>query len=314
MADEPDADEFDEALIAAGRQIVTAALVEDLGEGVDVTSVATVSASSRGQARLVIREAGVVAGLWLVDEVYGQLAQREVAPHDATVQVEILAADGDRVEADTTVATITGPLSTVLTGERTTLNLVGHLSGVATATRAYVEVIAGTGCTVRDTRKTTPGLRLLEKAAVRAGGGMNHRIGLHDAILVKDNHVAAVGSVRAATELALAAGASAPGLIVQIEVDTLDQLNEALAAGAGQVLLDNFTPAQAKVAVARAQQHVERHGGERVVLEASGGITLATVRAYAEAGVDHVSVGAVTHSAPQLDVALDLALDLAGAS
>lgn len=298
--------EPDGALAEAGRGIVAVALAEDLADGVDVTSAATVPVSAHGRARLMVRETGVMSGLWLVDEVYRQVTGRAAITRDEPVRIEILADEGDLVEAGAAVALLDGPLATLLTGERTALNLVGHLAGVATATRAYVDAIADTGCTVRDTRKTTPGMRLLEKAAVRAGGGVNHRIGLHDAILVKDNHVAAVGSVRAATELALTAAAASGGMVVQVEVDTLDQLDEALVAGAPQILLDNFTPEQAAAAVERTRRQARSRGGAHVVVEASGGITLVTVRAYAEAGVDHVSVGAITHSAAQLDVALDL--------
>jgi len=297
----PDAMQDDE-LIAAGRRIVALALAEDLsgpdGSGAgDITSRATIPADVRGEARLVVRAPGVIAGLELVAEVYRQIDDR--------IEVDLLVTDGERVAAGTVAATITGPLAGVLTGERTALNLVGHLSGVATATDAYVTAIAGTGCTVRDTRKTTPGLRLLEKAAVRAGGGRNHRIGLYDAILVKDNHVAVAGSIAAASRAALSF-ATTTGVTVQIEVDTLDQLDEALAAGASEILLDNFTPAEAAEAVARVQAQAGAGAGGGIVLEASGGIDLTTVRAYAEAGVDYVSVGAITHSAPQLDVALDI--------
>ncbi|MEX0592216.1 MAG: carboxylating nicotinate-nucleotide diphosphorylase [Nitriliruptoraceae bacterium] len=306
---------MDDELIEAGRRIVALALAEDLsgpdGSGAgDITSHATIPAEVRGEARLVVRAPGVIAGLGLVAEVYRQI--------DDTIDVDLFVSDGDRVAAGTVAATIAGPLGGVLTGERTALNLVGHLSGVATATDAYVTAIAGTGCIVRDTRKTTPGLRLLEKAAVRAGGGRNHRVGLFDAILVKDNHVAVAGSVTAASRAALSF-AEATDVVVQIEVDTLDQLDEALAAGASEILLDNFTPAEAAEAVARVKAQVEGQVEAQVetraltagatgavILEASGGIDLTTVRAYAEAGVDYVSVGAITHSAPQLDVALDI--------
>jgi nicotinate-nucleotide pyrophosphorylase (carboxylating) len=285
----------DDALVAAGRRLVEIALSEDLGGPGDLTSAATIPPDARGEARLVVREPGVVAGLWLVAEVY-----HRVDPH---IEVRLSASDGEHLDAGGLAAVVTGPLAGVLTGERTALNLVGHLSGVATATRAYVAAIDGTGCTVRDTRKTTPGMRLLEKAAVRAGGGRNHRIGLFDALLVKDNHVAVAGSVTAATRAALDAAAAAGGVGVQIEVDTLAQLDEALQAGACEILLDNFTPQQAADAVARVRSSDH---GSTVVLEASGGIDLSTARAYAEAGVDHVSVGAITHSARQLDVALDV--------
>jgi nicotinate-nucleotide pyrophosphorylase (carboxylating) len=280
----------------AGREAVTRALAEDLGDPGDVTARATISADTVGRAQLVSRADGVVAGLWLVSEVYAQL--------DPDVGVELLVADGDRVAAGDVLATVTGPLRAVLTGERTALNLVTHLSGVATATRALVEVVAGTGCVVRDTRKTIPGMRLLQKAAVAAAGGVNHRLGLSDALLVKDNHVAAAGSVGAAVTAALA---GADGRHVQVEVDSLAELDEAVAAGARDVLLDNLDVEVTRQGVARCRAWSDEHG-ERILLESSGTIRRDTVRAYAEAGVDRVAVGAITHSAPQLDLALDVTI------
>jgi nicotinate-nucleotide pyrophosphorylase (carboxylating) len=280
----------------AGREAVTRALAEDLGDPGDVTARATIPADTVGRAQLVSRADGVVAGLWLVSEVYAQL--------DPDVGVELLVADGDRVAAGDVLATVTGPLRAVLTGERTALNLVTHLSGVATATRALVEVVAGTGCVVRDTRKTIPGMRLLQKAAVAAAGGVNHRLGLSDALLVKDNHVAAAGSVGAAVTAALA---GADGRHVQVEVDSLAELDEAVAAGARDVLLDNLDVEVTRQAVARCRAWSDEHG-ERILLESSGTIRRDTVRAYAEAGVDRVAVGAITHSAPQLDLALDVTI------
>jgi nicotinate-nucleotide pyrophosphorylase (carboxylating) len=280
----------------AGREAVTRALAEDLGDPGDVTARATIPADTVGRAQLVSRADGVVAGLWLVAEVYAQL--------DPDVGVELLVADGDRVAAGDVLATVTGPLRAVLTGERTALNLVTHLSGVATATRALVEVVAGTGCVVRDTRKTIPGMRLLQKAAVAAAGGVNHRLGLSDALLVKDNHVAAAGSVGAAVTAALA---GADGRHVQVEVDSLAELDEAVAAGARDVLLDNLDVEVTRQAVARCRAWSDEHG-ERILLESSGTIRRDTVRAYAEAGVDRVAVGAITHSAPQLDLALDVTI------
>jgi nicotinate-nucleotide pyrophosphorylase (carboxylating) len=285
------------AVRAAGRDAVARALAEDLGDVGDVTARATIPGDAAGRAELVARGDGVVAGLWLVAEVYGQL--------DPEVAVEILAADGDRVAAGDVLAAVTGPLRSVLTGERTALNLVTHLSGVATATRALVDLVAGTGCVVRDTRKTVPGLRLLQKAAVAAGGGVNHRLGLSDALLVKDNHVAAAGSVTAAVAAALA---GAEGRHVQVEVDSLAELEEAVAAGARDVLLDNLDPEATRQAVAWCRAWGDEHG-ERVLLESSGTIRHDTVRAYAQAGVNRVAVGAITHSAPQLDLALDIRLE-----
>ncbi len=273
--------------------LVAVALAEDLADGGDVTTLATVPADVAGRAELVARAHGVVAGLGLIAAVYRQL--------DTRVRVELAVRDGDHVAPGEVIGVVEGPLQAILTGERTALNLITHLSGVATMTRAFVEAVAGTGCAVRDTRKTTPGMRLLEKAAVVAGGGVNHRVGLFDGLLVKDNHVAAAGSVAAATRAALAA---AGGLPVQVEVDTLEQLDEALEAGARDILLDNFPPAQTAEAVQRVRALAATRG--EVLLESSGTITLDTVRAYAETGVDRVSVGALTHSAPQLDLALDV--------
>jgi nicotinate-nucleotide pyrophosphorylase (carboxylating) len=286
-----------DAVAQAGRDAVTRALTEDLDDAGDVTARATIPADATGRAEVVSRANGVVAGLWLVAEVYAQV--------DPEVQVELLASDGDRVAVGDVLATVTGPLGSILTGERTALNLVTHLSGVATATRALVDAVAGTGCAVRDTRKTIPGLRLLQKAAVAAGGGVNHRLGLSDALLVKDNHVAAVGSVAAAVAAALA---GAEGRHVQVEVDSLAELDEAIAAGARDVLLDNLDPEVTRRAVERCRAWSDEHG-ERILTEASGTIRHDTVRAYAAAGVDRVAVGAITHSAPQLDLAMDVALE-----
>lgn len=275
------------------EDLVAVALAEDLADGGDVTTLATVPADLAGHAELTARAAGVIAGIDLVTSVYRQL--------DTRIRVDVMAAEGAHVAPGDVVGVVEGPLQAILTGERTALNLVTHLSGVSTMTRAFVDAVDGTGCAVRDTRKTTPGMRRLEKAAVLAGGGVNHRVGLFDGVLVKDNHVAAAGSVGAATRLALAAAGSLP---VQVEVDTLDQLVEALEAGARDVLLDNFTPEQTAEAVRYVRALEATHGV--VLLESSGTITLDTVRAYAETGVDRVSVGALTHSAPQLDLALDV--------
>lgn len=305
-----------EAVAAAGRDAVARALAEDVSEAGDVTSVATIPVDVVGRADLVARADGVLAGLDLIVEVYRQLAARHDAevPGDGRaevpggrsdvpgdVEVTLLAADGDRVVAGQTVAHVVGPLRTILTGERTALNLVCHLSGIATATRAFVDAVVGTGCVVRDTRKTVPGLRLLAKAAVRAGGGSNHRIGLSDGLLVKDNHVEVAGSVAAATTAALAA---AGGLAVQVEVDTLDQLEEALAAGARDVLLDNLDVDATRAAVRRVRELESRYG--RILIESSGSLGLDDAAAYARTGVDRIAVGAITHSAPQLDLGLDV--------
>ena len=267
---------------------VRSALREDLGRAGDLTTDAIVPADAQGTGRIVARESGVVSGLFVVERVFAVL--------DPRVHVASAVADGDRVSPGTVVATVSGPLRALLTGERTALNLISRLSGVATATSRLVEAVAGTRATIVDTRKTTPGMRALEKAAVRDGGGANHRFGLDDAILIKDNHVAVAGGVTAAIE---AARRHAGHLVkIEVEVDTLGQLDEALAARADIVLLDNFTPEQLREAVART--------GGRALLEASGRIDAATVRAVAETGVDLISSGALTHSARILDFGFDI--------
>jgi nicotinate-nucleotide pyrophosphorylase (carboxylating) len=267
---------------------VRSALREDLGRAGDLTTDAIVPADAQGTGRIVAREPGVVSGLFVVERVFAVL--------DPRVHVASAVADGDRVSQGTVVATASGPLRALLTGERTALNLISRLSGVATATSRLVEAVAGTRATIVDTRKTTPGMRALEKAAVRDGGGANHRFGLDDAILIKDNHVAVAGGVTAATE---AARRHAGHLVkIEVEVDTLVQLDEALAARADIVLLDNFTLEQLREAVART--------GNRALLEASGRIDAATVRAVAETGVDLISSGALTHSARILDFGFDI--------
>jgi nicotinate-nucleotide pyrophosphorylase (carboxylating) len=288
------------AVATAARRLVLAALREDLADDTDVTAIATIPPTAIGRADIVVRSRGMVAGTDLVAVVYDQL--------DPRVSVEMYAADGDRVEPGEVLGVVAGPLRSIVTGERTALNLLTHLSGVASATCRFVDEIAGTGCVVRDTRKTTPGMRLLEKAAVAAAGGVNHRLGLHDALLVKDNHVVAAGSVAAAVAHALAAAGGRP---VQIEVDTLEELEAAVAAGARDLMLDNFDLDTTRAAVARCRA-LSAELGERILLESSGTVTLDTVRAYAETGVDRVAVGAITHSAPQLDIGLDV--QVAGAA
>jgi nicotinate-nucleotide pyrophosphorylase (carboxylating) len=268
---------------------VVAALTEDLAGGADVTTAATVPGGARGQADVVARVAGVVAGLPVAETVFCLAsAGDEVACTPRT-------ADGDRVAAGQSVLTVTGPISALLTAERTALNLLCHLSGVATLTRQWVDAVAGTRARIRDTRKTTPGLRALEKYAVRCGGGVNHRMSLSDAALIKDNHVAAAGSVSAAFA---AVRARAPGLPLEVECDALDQVAEALAAGADLILLDNFATADMRAAV--------RLAAGRALLEASGGLTLSRASSVAATGVDYLAVGALTHSAPALDFGLDL--------
>ena len=277
-------------MTAALDAVVRLALAEDLGTGGDVTSAATVPAGQRISGAVVARAPGVVAGLEAGRAVFGVV--------DPSVEIQCLAADGDRVAVEAPLLRVEGLARSVLSAERTALNLLSHLSGVATLTARYVKAVHGTGAVIRDTRKTLPGLRALQKAAVVAGGGHNHRMRLDDELLVKDNHVRAAGGVAAAVRSALAGAA---GLPVQVEVDTLEQLDEALDQGASAVLLDNFDLETLRVAVLRC-----RARPEKVFVEASGGVTLATVRQTAQTGVDAIAVGAITHSAPALDLALDL--------
>ena len=264
-------------------------LAEDLAGGVDVTSVATVPEHLMGTAAFVPRQAGVVAGIGVA-----------MAVLDLVGGVEVLSCgrDGDRAEPGRAVLEVRGPVRALLTAERSALNLLCHLSGVATLTAAWVAAVAGTDARIRDTRKTMPGLRLLEKYAVRAGGGVNHRMGLSDAALVKDNHVIAAGGVAAAFA---AVRREFPGLDVEVECDTLEQVREVIAAGVDLVLLDNMTLEQLRAAVALC-----RPAGVRT--EASGGLTLASARDVAGTGVDFLAVGALTHSAPVLDLGVDLRL------
>jgi nicotinate-nucleotide pyrophosphorylase (carboxylating) len=274
--------------LAEIERVARAALAEDVGAG-DVTTLGAIGAEARCRARLLLKEPGVVCGLPAAEMVFLAL--------DPEAGFEPLAADGDHRDGDrTVVAEVAGLTRSVLTGERTALNLLGRLSGIATRTARYVNAVAGTGATILDTRKTTPGLRALEKYAVRCGGGANHRFGLDDGILVKDNHLAAAGGISNAVRRLRAAGTR--GLPIEVETDTLDQVDEALEAGADRILLDNMAPAELREAVARV--------AGRALLEASGGVSLETVRAIAETGVDFVSVGALTHSARSLDVSLEV--------
>lgn len=280
------------ALTASGvsaqllQQLADRALAEDLNGGVDVTTVATVEPSHRSRLDLVARQSGVVAGLPVA---------AVVLERSGTVEVTLEAEDGDTVAAGDVLLSATGPTVDLLTAERSALNLLCHLSGVATATAQWATALSGGVTKVRDTRKTTPGLRLLEKYAVTCGGGVNHRMFLSDAALVKDNHVVAAGGVAAAFE---AVRSRFPDIPIEVEVDTLEQLREVLAAGADLVLLDNFTDEQ----VAEA---VEITAG-RAMLEASGGITIERAESLARTGVDYIAVGAITHSAPVLDIGADL--------
>jgi nicotinate-nucleotide pyrophosphorylase (carboxylating) len=269
-------------------QIIARALEEDLGPAGDVTTAATISSSALAAADLVPRSDGVVAGLPVAARVFETIGQGRVV-------VEFGTADGSRVSRGEVLATVRGPVRDLLTAERTALNLLNHMSGIATLTRRWVDAVEGTGARIRDTRKTLPGLRALQKYAVRMGGGVNHRMSLSDAALVKDNHVAAAGGVVRAFELVRAAH---PDLALEIEVDTVAQAREVIDAGAELVLLDNMAPDDMRTVVAYA--------GGRCRLEASGGITLETARAVAETGVDYLSIGALTHSAPGLDIGLDI--------
>lgn len=265
---------------------VHAALAEDVGAG-DVTTEATVPEEAVGTAEILLKEAGVVCGLAVCESVFRAL--------DEDVRFAALVEDGAVLtDVPAPVARVTGSERAILTGERVALNFLGRLSGIATLTRRYVDAVSGTGAAVLDTRKTTPGLRALEKHAVACGGGRNHRFGLDDAVLVKDNHLRAAGSVARAVEAVRAV----TDLPVEVECETLGQVAEALAAGVDAILLDNMSLAELRSAVALA--------GGRARLEASGGISLDTIRAVAETGVDEISVGALTHSARSLDVSLEL--------
>lgn len=271
------------------EDLVRRALAEDLGRAGDVTTDAIVPPGRAAEARLVARAAGRIAGLDPALAAFRLL--------DPAVESEVAVAEGSDAAAGATIATVRGPARAILTAERTALNLLGHLSGIATATRGLVAAVAGHRARIVCTRKTTPGLRALEKHAVRAGGGANHRFGLDDAVLIKDNHVALAGGVAPAVERARAAAGHL--VKIEVEVDTLEQLDQALEAGADAVLLDNMP-------LETLRRAVERVRG-RAITEASGGITAETAAAIAATGVDLISVGWLTHSAPALDVALDVA-------
>jgi nicotinate-nucleotide pyrophosphorylase (carboxylating) len=292
--------------------VVSAALEEDLADGIDITTAATIPAGAVGRADFVPRSDGVLAGLPVAEIVLWTVASQAAAALDDFVAMSFVrrAADGDLAPAGRPVLTVIGPIAVILTAERTALNILCHLSGIATLTRRWVDAVAGTGAQIRDTRKTLPGLRALEKYAVRCGGGVNHRMSLSDAALIKDNHVAAAGSVTAALAAVRArvsdqAGANAgegrdkhASVTVEVECDTLAQVAEALTAGAGLILLDNFPVEQMAEAV--------RLTAGRARLEASGGLLLSNARDVALTGVDFLSVGALTHSAPALDIGLDI--------
>ena len=268
------------------RDLIKRALAEDLQGGQDITSVATVSGSEKVVADFVSRKAGIVAGIDMA---------RAVLEEVGLTDIEVLAKDGASVKQGEVLMTVRGDTRAILLAERTALNFLGHLSGIATLTRIWVDAIAGTTCEIRDTRKTTPGMRLLEKYAVRMGGGTNHRMSLSDAALIKDNHIAAAGGVAQAfskvrTEF--------PSSEIEIEVDTLDQLREVLPLKPDVVLLDNMSPAQCAEAVSIVAGATK--------LEASGGISLENAKAYAATGVNFLAIGALTHSAPVFDIGLDL--------
>ncbi|MBT2369025.1 carboxylating nicotinate-nucleotide diphosphorylase [Streptomyces sp. ISL-10] len=283
-----------ELLAAAGldpvqvEDIAHLAIEEDLDGGVDVTSVATVPQDAVATGDFTAREAGTVAGLRVAEAILSIVCTSDF-------EVERHVEDGDRVEAGQKLLSVTAGTRDLLTGERSALNILCRLSGIATATRAWADALEGTRAKVRDTRKTTPGLRALEKYAVRCGGGVNHRMSLSDAALVKDNHVVAAGGVAAAFK---AVRDRFPDLPIEVEVDTLHQVREVIDAGADLILLDNFTPAETEEAVTLV--------AGRAILESSGRLTLANARAYAETGVDFLAVGALTHSSPILDIGLDL--------
>jgi nicotinate-nucleotide pyrophosphorylase (carboxylating) len=267
------------------ERLAYAALAEDVGEG-DVTTDSIVDAEADGSAELLVKEPGVVCGLGIVEAVFRAL--------DPDLVVEMLVEEGTLVESRTAVVRVSGSLRAILTGERTALNFLGRLSGIATLARRYVDEVDGTGVAILDTRKTTPGLRVLEKHAVAVGGGRNHRFALDDGVLIKDNHLRSAESIREAVERTRAA----THLPIEVECDTLDQVSEALAAGADAILLDNMSADELRGAVSLARG--------RARLEASGGVTVENVRAIAETGVDEISVGALTHSARSLDVSLEL--------
>jgi nicotinate-nucleotide pyrophosphorylase (carboxylating) len=271
------------------EEAVRRALAEDLGRAGDITSIATVPQGTRGHAVVVARKSGVISGLPLVEATF-----RRLSP---AIEIEAHARDGAAVQAKTRLMMIAGDARAILAAERTALNFLGHLSGIATATAEFVRRIAHTRARVICTRKTTPGLRALEKYAIRCGGGFNHRFGLDDAMLIKDNHIAVAGGIRAVLERAKAAAGHL--VKIEIEVDSLDQLQEVLDVGlADVVLIDNFDPAAMKKAVAMV--------AGRLVVEASGGITLDTAATIAETGVDYLSSGALTHSVQNLDIGLDI--------
>ena len=274
------------AVSKSDLDLIKAALAEDLAGGEDITSVATIDSTATANADFTARKSGVIAGIEIAEAVLREVGLTEITR---------VKSDGDQVKAGDVLLSVSGNTRAILLAERTALNFFSHLSGIATLTSAWVKEMAGTKCQVRDTRKTTPGMRVLEKYAVRMGGGTNHRMTLSDAALIKDNHIAAAGGVVAAfakvRELY-------PNSEIEIEVDTLEQLREVLPQRPDLVLLDNMSPAQCRQAVAIVSGTCK--------LEASGGIAIENARAYAESGVDYIAIGALTHSAPVFDIGLDL--------
>jgi len=270
------------------RQFVSAALEEDIGRG-DLTSLATIAADDTLSAAMVARENMVIAGMFLAEEV--------IRTCDPLARIEVIANDGVEVVADSIILKVSGNARKLLTAERTALNILQHLSGIATLTRRYVRAIEHTGCRLLDTRKTIPGYRKLAKYAARMGGAMNHRMRLDDGVLIKDNHIARVGSITEAIRTAHAHDTSASTIGITVECDTLDQAQDAVEAGANRLLLDNMTNDQLRSAVEKYKGQVE--------LEASGGVTLDSIKAIAETGVDYISVGRITQSAPAVDIGLD---------
>lgn len=278
------------------RRVVSLALDEDLAHGPDITTEATVPALQRSRAKFISRQHGCLAGVPVAVAVFEMVGGAD------TLSVQVHKQDGEEVQSGDVVLTIDGPTRVLLTGERTALNLLGHLSGVATATSQWVSALSGVSTRVRDTRKTIPGLRALQKYAVRCGGGVNHRMSLSDAALVKDNHIIAAGGV---SEAFRSVRGRSPNIPVEIEVDTLEQMQVALDAGADLVLLDNMSTSDLRSAVRLAQKHRESTGRE-VLLEASGGLTLDRAAEVGATGVHFVSVGGLTHSVNVLDIGLDL--------
>ena len=286
--------QVEQQLVAAGLSVddvlwlIRRAIDEDLDGGVDVTTVATVPLDQRATLDLVARRPGIAAGIPVAAAVFSMMS-------GDSVSIRYGKADGDMVQIGDVLISVTGPTHELRRAERPALNLLGRLGGIASMTRVWVEAVAGTNARIRDTRKTTPGLRKLEKYAVRCGGGTNHRMSLSDAALVKDNHVVAAGGVAEAFALVRS---TFPEVAVEVEVDSLEQFDEVLAAGADLILLDNFTTAQLVEAV--------RRNSGKAMLEASGGLSLSVAREVAETGVDYLAVGALTHSAPVLDIGADL--------